>query len=294
MERFASCSLRSAEGDDGQHHSLYARAPTCRISNGGTACPFHSLGCSSAADRKCRHRPRSYRRIPCPRWSRLRSLADYLCQGDAGALGTCRQRWPIPSRQLECSIGIRCEDRVRLCHIGFDRRCARPDRILPEEKATSRAPAVILGHGESIRRSVGLRLEEASKVEYRLTVRLFEDGEFPEGVRAPGRQGPQAALVTARPCRRRRRPRRPLSGAAARRRGVDLREPRAIATAASHLARTRSTQAEKASTQPCRNLRAPIALPCWGHCPLHGADAVRARTRPWWRLELRICQRIRY
>ena len=27
-------------------------------------------------------------------------------------------------------------------------------------------------------------LEEALKVEYRLTVRLFEDGEFPEGVRA--------------------------------------------------------------------------------------------------------------
>ena len=41
-------------------------------------------------------------------------------------------------------------------------------------------------------------LEEALKVEYRLTVRLFEDGEFPEGVRALlDRQGPQAQVVAA-------------------------------------------------------------------------------------------------
>jgi enoyl-CoA hydratase len=36
----------------------------------------------------------------------------------------------------------------------------------------------------AIRNARSLNLQEALKVEYRLTVRLFEDGEFPEGVRA--------------------------------------------------------------------------------------------------------------
>ena len=43
------------------------------------------------------------------------------------------------------------------------------------------------------------RSRQALNVEYRLTVRLFEDGEFPEGVRALHcRQGPQAQVVAAR------------------------------------------------------------------------------------------------
>ena len=66
-------------------------------------------------------------------------------------------------------------------------------------------------------------LEEALRVEYRLTVRLFEDGEFPEGVRAlivDKDRKPQ--LVAARPCRRHGRSRDALPGAAARVRGADF------------------------------------------------------------------------
>ena len=101
----------------------------------------------------------------------LRSLA-----GDAGESELARRRGLIDAAFAGTEV-----ERMHMALAGISEEWAAKTRASLLQKSP-KALKLTLGAIRQARRLPSL--DEALKAEYRLTVRLFEDGEFPEGVRA--------------------------------------------------------------------------------------------------------------
>jgi enoyl-CoA hydratase len=122
--------------------------------------------------------------------ARLPALVERLVDPSGGSLGEA----------IRCFAEHAGESELARRRVAIDAAFASPEieRIhtalagMPDEWAANvraglgqKSPKSLKLTLAVIRQARGLAsLEEALKVEYRLTVRLFEDGEFPEGVRA--------------------------------------------------------------------------------------------------------------
>ena len=122
----------------------------------------------------------------------IRSLAD-----DPGESELARRRGAIDAAFAGADV-----ERIHMALAGVAEEWAAKTRAALAQKSP-KALKLTLAAIRQARRLPAL--EEALKVEYRLTVRLFEDGEFPEGVRAllidkdrkPRWSPPQLGEVTA-------------------------------------------------------------------------------------------------
>jgi enoyl-CoA hydratase/carnithine racemase len=122
--------------------------------------------------------------------SKLSALIDRLRDPRGGAIGEAIRGLAEDPGMSELA---RRRDAIDLAFAGADVEAIHMGLAGLAEEWAAKARATLLQKSPkalklthaAIRQARGLpSLEEALKVEYRLTVRLFEDGEFPEGVRA--------------------------------------------------------------------------------------------------------------
>jgi enoyl-CoA hydratase len=122
--------------------------------------------------------------------AKLPALIDRLIDAGGGSIGEAiRSQAENPGEselaRRRSAIDLSCAGaEVERMHLGL---AGLPEPWAAKARADlgQKSPKALKLTLAAIRQARGLpSLEEALKVEYRLTVRLFEDGEFPEGVRA--------------------------------------------------------------------------------------------------------------